>query len=154
VKRVGSGEGVLTYYSQLKPGGYIELHEIHMPSRCTEATGTPKPYFVQWGDGLIEAGSKAGLDFSVPERLGGLLQDAGFRNVTVNWQKWPVGPWAKGTKNKEVGRWWAEDLQDVVRNSSALFTRVLDWTTEDFEVFAAETANEIRFGKRHMWVDM
>ena len=60
----------------------------------------------------------------------------------------------KGTKNKEVGRWWAEDLQDVVRNSSALFTRVLDWTTEDFEVFAAETANEIRFGKRHMWVDM
>ena len=144
----------LTSLSQLKPGGYIEFHEIHVPIRCTEATGTPKPFFVKWSEGLIEGGNKVGLDFAAAKRLGPLLQAQGFTNINVKWQNFPVGPWAKGQKNKAIGRWWAHDMQEVARNTGALFTRVLGWEAEEFELFAAKIANEIDEGKRHMWTEM
>lgn len=141
-------------YAHLKPGGYIELHEIHVPAGCTEASADPKPYFVEWSEGLRDGGLKTGLDFSAPKKLEGLLHEAGYINVTVQWQHWPVGTWAKGAKNKHIGRLWAEDMKHVSRNTAAMFTRVLGWSAEEFEVFAAKIANEINEGKKHMWVEM
>ena len=74
--------------SHLKPGGYIELHEVMLPTQCTEDTSDPKPYFVQWGEGLVEAGAKAGFEFQAPVKLDKMLQNAGFTNITLNWKKW------------------------------------------------------------------
>ena len=140
--------------SNIKPGGYIELHEIHCPGSSTEDTATPTPHFVEWSRLLVGAGKKVGLDFDAPKKIRGYLEDAGFVNINVKWQNWPVGPWAKGSKNKEIGRWWAEDMKDVTRNTAAMFTRVLGWKPEEFEVFAANITNEIREGKKHMWIEM
>lgn len=141
-------------YEHLKPGGYIELHEIHVPAGCTEASADPKPYFVEWSELLRDGGLKTDLDFSAPKRLPGLLHETGYTNITVQWQHWPVGPWAKGAKNKHIGRLWAEDMKHVSRNTAAILTRVLLWSAEEFEVFAAKIANEIDDGKKHMWVEM
>lgn len=144
----------LIFVSNLKPGGYIELHEIHIPAGCTQETSNPKPYFVEWADYLCEAGVKVGLEFSAPKKLRGYLQDTGFTNINVKWQNWPVGPWAKGAKNKEIGHWWAEDMKDVTRNTGAMFTRVFGWKPEEYEVYAAKIANEITAQKKHVWVEM
>lgn len=144
----------LTSLSHLKPGGYLEFHEIHCPIRCTEATGTPKPYFVQWSEGLLEGGAKVGLDFAAAQRLGPLLQAQGFVNINVKWQNFPVGVWAKGSKNKAIGKLWAQDMKEVSTNTAAMFTRVLGWKAEEFEVFATNIANEINEGKKHMWTEM
>jgi hypothetical protein len=141
-------------FSNLKPGGYIELHEIHTPCGCTEGTANPKPYFCDWAENLLAAGYQIGLDFSAPKKLRGYLHDAGFSNVNVKWQNWPIGQWAKGARNKEIGKWWAEDMKDVVRTTGAMFTRVLGWKPEEVEVYAANIANEIDGGKKHMWVEM
>ncbi|CAJ2513253.1 Uu.00g013720.m01.CDS01 [Anthostomella pinea] len=70
------------------------------------------------------------------------------------WQNWPVEPWARGAKNKRIGRLWAEDMKHVTRNTAAMFTRVLGWSAEEFEVFAARIAEEIDAGEKHMWVEM
>ena len=86
--------------SNLKPGGYIELHEFNLPVRCTEATAEPTPYIVQWGNYLLEVGAKVGFDFTVPMKLDQLLEDTGFTDITVRVQNWPVNTWAKGSKNK------------------------------------------------------
>ncbi|KYG41676.1 hypothetical protein M433DRAFT_169355 [Acidomyces richmondensis BFW] len=141
-------------FDNLTPGGYIELHEIHMPARCTQDSASPTPFLVQWSQYVIEAGQKVGLEFSVAKRLHDLLHATGFENIRIEWQHWPVGTWAKGSKNKQIGRWWAEDAKEVTRNTAALFTRVLGWKPEEFEVFAAKIANEIESGKKHMWVEL
>lgn len=117
-------------YDNLRPGGYIELHEIDVPAGCTQASASPTPFFVQWSQYLIEAGKRVGLEFSVAKGLQDRLQAAGFENIRIEWQHWPVGTWAKGSKNKQIGRWWAEDMKEVSRNSAALFTRVLGWKPE------------------------
>ena len=59
-----------------------------------------------------------------------------------------------GARNKQIGRWWAEDLKDVARNTMALFTRVLGWTQEEFDVFAVKISEEIDTGQRHTWTEM
>lgn len=127
---------------------------MHCPAGCTESTATPQPAFVRWSHDVIAAGEKVGLDFAAPKKLGALLADAGYEDISVKWMNWPLGTWAKGARNKQIGRWWAEDMKDVSRNASALFTRVLGWKPDEFEVFAAEIAREIDSGKRHMWIEM
>ncbi|KXL44442.1 hypothetical protein M433DRAFT_277895 [Acidomyces richmondensis BFW] len=138
-------------YDHLRPGGYIELQEVNMPIYSAESADEPTPVLVQWSKYVVEAGSIAGLDLSAPTKLGELLQAQHFTNINIMWQNWPIGPWAKGAKNKEIGRWWAADLQDGCRNAGALFTRILGWSPEKFEVFAANAANEIRANEKHMW---
>lgn len=130
------------------------MHEVHCPAGCTEATSNPKPAFVRWSEHVIEAGIKAGLDFETPRKLRGWLSEAGYEDVAVKWMHWPLGTWAKGAKNKQIGRWWAEDMKDGTKNSSALFTRVLGWKQEDFDEFAAEIGKEINEGKKHLWLEM
>ncbi|KXL42836.1 hypothetical protein M433DRAFT_156381 [Acidomyces richmondensis BFW] len=56
-------------YDNLNPGACIELHEIPVPARCTEATSSPVPYFVEWSRLILEASSKVGLDVGVAEKL-------------------------------------------------------------------------------------
>ena len=108
---------------------------------------------MQWSQNLVDAGKKVDFDFSAAKKFGKYLKEAGFEDITIKWQNWPVGPWAKGAKNKQIGRWWAEDMKDVTRNSSAMFTRVAGWTQTEFDVFVAKIAQEIDEGKRHMWVE-
>ena len=141
--------------SHLKPGGYIELHEVGVPFRCTESTtGSTTPYFVQWSHYMIEAGTKMGYDYTALSKLDVMLQEAGFTNITIQWQNWPLTTWAKGSKNKEIGRLWGEDLCEGVKNMSALFTRVLGWQKDEFDVFAAKIAGEIRGKEKHLYTEM
>ena len=139
----------------LKPGGFIELHEIHCPTKYIDvAGGSPTPFFVQWSQYVVQAGAQVDLNFSAPEELESMLHRAGFTNVAVEWQKWPVGPWAKGARNKQIGQWWAEDMKGVSRSTAALFTRILGWTSDEFALFADKIKDEIDSGEKYMWVDM
>jgi hypothetical protein len=36
------------------------------------------------------------------------LQTAGFKNLYLQWVKWPIGPWPKGRKNKLLGELFAK----------------------------------------------
>lgn len=103
---------------------------------------------------MIEGGKKVGLDFSVSSRLEGLLNETGFVDVTVQWHKWPVGSWARGEKNKKIGRAWAEDLKIVSRGFTTLFTKLLGWPVENFEALADNVRDEIDSGERYLWIDM
>lgn len=141
-------------FEHLKPGGYIEMQEIHCPAGCTDATSIPTPDFIRWSEGMVEAGQHVGLDFAAPKKMDRLLQEAGFEDIKIQWQNWPVGTWAKGRRNKDIGHLWGEDLCEVTRSTSALFTRVLGWKQEEFGVFAAKCANEIRGHEKHMWIEM
>jgi hypothetical protein len=130
------------------------MQEIHMPVSCTEATANPKPYFLQWAEGVHEGSTKAGFDPSVSKRLPELLHNAGFTNIQVQWQNWPVGPWPKGAKNKRMGQWWAEDMKRGPRSTGAMFTRLLGWTQEAFHGLIDKVEQEITEQKKHMWVEM
>ncbi|OCK81962.1 S-adenosyl-L-methionine-dependent methyltransferase [Lepidopterella palustris CBS 459.81] len=154
-------------FTNLKPGGYLELQEFHLPPQCltnpslnvslsSSPAESPHPLspnpIIQWGQYMSTAGSRIGLDFRVASNFGPLLQSAGFVDIHATHFKWPYGPWAKGEKMKMLGRFAAQDLEDGLQASVlGLFTKVLGWTREEVEVFLSSVRKEIREGCEGIW---
>lgn len=68
-----------------------------------------------------------------------LFEDNGFVNVTETTLKVPMGSWAKGKKNKEMGIYNRENtLECVSAFTLSLFTRVLGWSVEECQVLMAK----------------
>ena len=84
-----------------------------------------------------------------------MLRAQGFVDIHAKQFNWPVGRWAKGEKNKLLGRFVQEDLNDWLPSSAlALFTRVLKWSREEVEVFLATVRQELKDKKRHFWANV
>lgn len=79
-----------------------------------------------WGKVSLEAGDKFGKDLRIHKQIKGYLQNCGFEDVVEHVYKWPIGPWAKDRRLKEIGMWnrlhWLESIEGW---SLALLTRVL-----------------------------
>lgn len=107
-----------TFYSEilshLKPGAWFEQAEISVVPRAEDGTlhGTSMDL---WGPLALKAGEKFGKSFSIAEDMKELMVEAGFVNVTYRTFKWPIGPWAKDPKMKQIGLYnragWEEGLE-------------------------------------------
>lgn len=62
-----------------------------------------------------------------------------------------MGPWAKGSKHKEIGRFQREHMIACVEPfTMAIFTRVLGWSLEETQVIMANVRKEMRDPKNHL----
>lgn len=138
-------------YDALLPGGYIECQEYLVPFNCKNPGSDFQPGFVQWSEYLREGVAKMGYDLAATANFESMLKEAGFEDVTVKYQDWPVGTWAKGENNKRLGTMTAENFKDGIRNSVKMFNGLLKWSEEEFQVFAAKAANEIDSAEKHLW---
>jgi SAM-dependent methyltransferase len=106
---------LLQAYEHLNPGGFIELQDFVLPVDCTEATAARgESSIVKMTTLLYEGGLKTGLDLRAPQKLAEMLEAAGFKNVHVRWDKWPMGPWAKGERAKQLGQWFLADMKGKI----------------------------------------
>lgn len=140
-------------YDNLKPGGYLECQELVFPIRCMDpdVTAENSP-LMRWSGLFLEAAKKIGIDGAGPRTLTPKLRDAGFVDINVKTYKWPVGKWGKGAKFKLLGRFVYEDLMDWLPSSSlGLFTRILQWSREEVEVFLSECRAEAKRKDRHFY---
>jgi hypothetical protein len=106
---------------------------------------------VRWSDHAIEAGSRVGIDLKAPLTWPDKLRAAGFVDIHLKWYNWPIGPWAKQKKHKEIGRYCLADFHDAVATPVALFTKVLGWSVEQFEEFLLEIREEQQSQKIHLY---
>lgn len=120
------------------------------PMQCDDDTCPPTKACWRWGDYMNQAAKKLGRSLDSAEENKHKLVEAGFVNVTESVYKWPINPWAKHPKYKEMGMW---NLENVVGGLSglslALFTRVLGWTVEELEVFLVEVRRDMRDTRIH-----
>lgn len=142
-------------YTNLKPGGYIECQELVFPINCmTPGVTAANSPLMRWSELFFEAADKIGLDATGPRHLASKLQRAGFVDINLKMHKWPLGKWAKGAKFKLLGRYVFEDLWDALPSLSlGLFTRVLNWSRDEVEVFLAECRQESKRKDRHYYGD-
>ncbi|KAJ4333824.1 hypothetical protein N0V87_007300 [Didymella glomerata] len=142
-------------YANLKPGGYIECQELVFPIKCmTPGVTTANSPLMRWSELFFDAAERIGLDATGPRHLAPKLQQAGFVDINLKTYKWPFGKWAKGAKFKLLGRYVFEDLWDALPSLSlGLFTRVLNWSRDEVEVFLAECRRESKRKDRHYYGD-
>ncbi|QKX57587.1 uncharacterized protein TRUGW13939_04705 [Talaromyces rugulosus] len=128
----------------LTPGGWFEQAEISVVPHSEDGSiaGTS---LEQWGPLALECGVKFGKSFSVAEDTGKLFQDAGFQNITYRTFKWPIGPWPKDKRYKEIGMYnrigWEEGLEGW---AMFLFTKFLGWSPEEVQVLLAKIRLNLR----------
>lgn len=112
-------------FTHLKPGGWFEQTEISVVPQSDDNSikGTS---LEAWGPLALEAGDKFGKSFRIAHQTKELMESAGFVNVTYRIFKWPIGPWPKDPKMKEIGAYNRLGWEDgMVGWAMFLFTKYL-----------------------------
>ncbi|KAK1528915.1 uncharacterized protein CCOS01_06749 [Colletotrichum costaricense] len=144
---------IADWKSFLEPGGYIELQEAHMRPDCDDGTLKPDSPLIEWVDRLEEACNIFGRPFIHCPSLKPLLEEVGFEDVSVTKYKWPINAWPKDPHYRELGIWNLENMLEGVEGwSMAPFTRALEWTKEEVNVFLISVRNELKNKNVHAYI--
>jgi hypothetical protein len=131
-------------FSSLKPGGYLEMQEIYFrpQSKDTSINGTA---LESWNVKLMEAVKILGKDWWCTPKYKVWFVDAGFVEVQEQVFPWPGNAWAKGEKQKELGRLM---LANVLKGASAVSLAVLKkafgMSVEEVEDMLVDVRKDIR----------
>ncbi|MCJ1413149.1 hypothetical protein MMC19_007253 [Ptychographa xylographoides] len=132
-------------YRTLKPGGYIELTELDIHPESYDNRMPENSQIKYWISLLDQASQRMGLDFFIARKFKGLLEDAGFVDVTEEIFEVPWGGWPKDTRLKTIGVWHLEQLLMGLQGiAMGLFTRQFGWTAEQVEVFLVGLRRELK----------
>ncbi|PVH89233.1 S-adenosyl-L-methionine-dependent methyltransferase [Cadophora sp. DSE1049] len=141
-------------YENLEPGGWLEVVDFELYCRDqrdsdAEAPGIPEvkdaKHINMWVAGLHEAADKIGRTFRSAGRCKEWMEDVGFGKVAEQRIKAPLAPWAKNRRQKEIGIYQQQVMLDASSAyGAAHFTRVLGWTSEEFEVLSAGVRQELK----------
>ncbi|RDA83759.1 hypothetical protein CP532_4989 [Ophiocordyceps camponoti-leonardi (nom. inval.)] len=127
-------------YEHLKPGGWIELQEIHHKPRSARPDGNMAEnhavarFWARVNEGLTTLGID--LDRAAGGFLAQTMRDEGLVNVTERVFHVPIGTWPKNKVLKTVGLYWRTILLDGLQ-AIALgpLTRGLGWSRDEVELF-------------------
>ncbi|KAK2745618.1 hypothetical protein FQN55_006108 [Onygenales sp. PD_40] len=140
-------------HHHLSPHGYLELQSIETTFTSTDGTHLHAPTALRWQELLIAASRHVGKELCTERHWKRWMEEAGFVDVQEVVYKVPVGGWAKDARLKELGRYQAAGLEEMVEAySMALFTRVLGWEREEVEVLMRAVAGELGDRRKRLWV--
>ncbi|TKA76581.1 hypothetical protein B0A55_04048 [Friedmanniomyces simplex] len=165
---------VTNLWENLEPGGWVEFQEILSPFYCDD--DTMPPALRLWNETFPVATAKVGLRLEAILGVPPLLEERGFVALGSATTKWPLGPWAKGEREKQIGavfksldrdaQQWSSfrtDLELLMRSdvinalkgiSMRLFTGVMGWTEDAVRQHIVEVENEIRAGGVHAYINV
>ncbi|KAI7673211.1 hypothetical protein KC319_g5123 [Hortaea werneckii] len=142
-------------WRNLKPGGWIEFQEYHFPFTSDDDTLKLCPALDLWNNNLASASAKAGMRLDAILGVPAILQGKGFANIKQAATKWPLGPWAKGKKEKKVGELLERDLLGAIEGTSMrLYTKILGWSEEAVRKHVEEVHDDIRARRAHAYIPM
>lgn len=131
----------------LKPGGWIELQEFHIPLGCDDGSMTEGGAMYKWGEELRKAALKVGLDSTASLQHPQMLKDAGFEEVQMLQLKVPMGTWAKGKKEKKVGWMGGKDLHMGVEGISGKLLSILGYSLDEVKTLCEDVKAELETNK-------
>ncbi|RDW82385.1 hypothetical protein BP6252_03497 [Coleophoma cylindrospora] len=140
-------------YDNLRPGAWLEVQEYDAWIYADDDENLEK---APWTLGWVTQLSKSSVDFGKPLNVGRFhktwMEENGFVDVEERIVKVPLGPWAMGKQLKELGRYerWHMNIS-VEAHSMALYTRILNYTTEEANVVFAKVRNEFNDKSLHLY---
>ncbi|KFZ23082.1 hypothetical protein V502_02444 [Pseudogymnoascus sp. VKM F-4520 (FW-2644)] len=143
-------------YRHLKPGGWIELQEIHHFPQSPSSIPLPADLpLVQFWDLIAQGLDNLGVDFKRTLSLASMVRDCGYANVTERVFHVPIGTWPKNRTLKECGLYWKTVLMEGL-SPIALgpLTRGLGWTQVQVEAFLVGVRQCMREGKDNAFMPM
>jgi ubiquinone/menaquinone biosynthesis C-methylase UbiE len=90
-------------FQHIKPGGYMEIHEVDPGTHCDDGTITKDSSSVRWGELFYEGCEKAGRPIPPIGSYKAMMESAGFVDVNEQILKRPSNTWPKEKKLKHIG---------------------------------------------------
>ncbi|TKA56339.1 hypothetical protein B0A55_11323 [Friedmanniomyces simplex] len=131
---------VTNIWENLEPGGWVEFQELLSPFYCDD--DTMPPAFRLWNETFPVATAKVVLRLEAILGVPPLLEERGFVALGSATTKWPLGPWAKGEREKQIGAVFQESLC------------VMGWTEDAVRQHIVKVENEIRAGGTHAYINV
>jgi len=115
-------------YSNLAPGGYIEVHEGCNVGAYSEDGSHKGTALEEYNEVLRQAGIKSGMRMDLYPQLETYIKEAGFINFEEKKLKLPIGTWPKDPHYKEIGAIGQEVGNTALEAYGlAIMTRILEW---------------------------
>ncbi|KAI3556244.1 hypothetical protein CABS02_03527 [Colletotrichum abscissum] len=132
-------------YDFLEPGGWVEVQEIDLYPASDDGTLRPDSALQTWANLLAEASVILGRPFPDVASLKQVMMEAGFVDVQMTRTKWPINPWPRDYKWKEIGIWNSENLRTGIEGfSMAALTRGHKWSRDQVDLFLVQVRRDIK----------
>ena len=113
--------------------------------------GDPPEKRYIFGEACVEAHRRMGRTNEVIYHMYDWMHDAGFEDVAEKRSWWPLGPWARDPKLKELGMWARAHADAGLENwSLAPLTGVMGWSYEEVQVHIALARQALWKQHRHL----
>lgn len=131
-------------FSSLRPGGWVEFQEFHIPIGCDDGSAGPDSAVTRWSNGIHEALKNLGINSMATSNFRQLLEKHGFQSIEEAHTKFPIGPWPRGKREKTMGRLFQKDIADNLLGLSVkILTNGLGWSTEEVTEFIPKAKSDL-----------
>ncbi|KAH8889927.1 S-adenosyl-L-methionine-dependent methyltransferase [Thozetella sp. PMI_491] len=135
-------------FKHLKSGGWVEHMEMSGQIMSENNTLSKTSSLAQWRDLFQEIGAKTGKTFAVCEEMREYLEEAGFKEISEQVYKVPIGTWPKDREEKLKGAYTLEYLLAGLEGFALRgFVTHLGWEKEAVQVYLALVRKEIQRAK-------
>ncbi|PGH04178.1 hypothetical protein GX51_03686, partial [Blastomyces parvus] len=142
-------------YRHLAPGGFLEVQGMETEFFSDDGTHERAVTVMQWQRLLVEASRQFGKELGVEGSWKQWMEQAGLVDVEEVVYKVPLSPWPQDPRLKDIGRYQATHVQEMVRSYSlALFTRALDWSIDELEVLLWAVGNDLKNRRIHLYTKL
>lgn len=145
-------------FKNLKPGGWLELQEFHLPFQCDDGTLPPDSTLAKSTQENFEAIEKTGVKINrklMHVDLPNMITEAGFVNLETAHAKWAIGPWPKGDLEKKIGALFLKDVEGNMENlTKRIMMSLLGYTEEQVAAIIEACLKDLRDPRIHMHMPM
>ncbi|KAL7267258.1 hypothetical protein RUND412_010162 [Rhizina undulata] len=140
-------------FKALKPGGWIEVQDGCDYFSSDDGSVLPTSYYSQFSVNFEKVSLLLGKQWnSVARAAKQGLKDVGCVQVVDKLIKLPLGRWAKGDHEKELGMYWRQHCLDGAEAyTMAPFTRVLGWEKKAVDQFNVGFSADMKNPKFHAY---
>lgn len=148
-------EVIAKSFRNLKPGGWMESQELMSTLYCDDKSMAPSFPFAEWTQIQDEAAMKMGKPMRIANKLKRWYEQAGFVDVHEEVFKLPINSWPRDPQFKMLGRFNETNYLDGLQAwSLQLFTRGLEWTKDEIEVYLVDVRKAISDRNVHAYHKM
>jgi hypothetical protein len=127
----------------LAPGGWVEIQELDARANCDDGTLAPDAPLKRFFDTAETAVQTFGMNFRAGEKLGPILEKAGFVHVNCVVHKVPIGTWAKDKRLRLIGMYCRTAVNDMFGAMAAKPFRNLDMSEAEIQLFLAAARKDL-----------
>ncbi|RDA92019.1 hypothetical protein CP533_0998 [Ophiocordyceps camponoti-saundersi (nom. inval.)] len=124
-------------FKSLRPGGWVEFHELHGEPFCDDGTMKEDDAFRRLYQLAGDAYAKLGYNTTIAARLEPLLREAGFRNVHCRVMRVPIGVWARDETLRLIGLYQKTAVEEFISTFAGRPFEALGISTAEVQLVLA-----------------